>query len=104
MQIQINSENNIKISQEHIDRFKEIISAALDRYSDQITRVEAHLSDENSRKKGPDDKRCLLEARLEGLQPVAASNIASTLELAVSGAAGKLKQSLASIKGRLRNY
>ena len=100
MQIQINSENNIKISQEHIDRFKEIVSAALDRYSDQITRVEAHLSDENSHKKGPDDKRCLLE----GLQPVAASNIASTLELAVSGAAGKLKQSLASIKGRLRNY
>ena len=104
MQIQINSENNIKTGQEHIDRFKELISSALDRYSDQITRVEAHLSDENSHKKGPDDKRCLLEARLEGLQPVVASNIASTLELAVSGAAEKLKQSLASIKGRLRNY
>ena len=42
-----------------------VVRGALDRFSEQITRVEVHLSDENSDKKfGTDDKRCLLEARL----------------------------------------
>lgn len=104
MQIQFNSDNNTKASQGFTAKLEAIISDALNRFSDQITRIEVHLSDENSHKNGPDDKRCLIEARLEGLQPVAATNIASTLEEAVSGAADKLKHSLDSIKGKLRNY
>lgn len=104
MQIQFNSDNNIKANQGLAAKLEAIIADALNRFSDQITRIEVHLSDENSHKSGPDDKRCLIEARLEGLQPVAASNNASTLEEAVRGAADKLKHSLDSIKGKLRNY
>jgi hypothetical protein len=64
--------------------------------------VEVHLSDENSDKKsGVDDMRCLLEARLAGLQPIAVSHEAATLQGAVHGAAEKLKRSLDSTLGRL---
>ncbi|HZK65494.1 MAG TPA: HPF/RaiA family ribosome-associated protein [Puia sp.] len=104
MQVQINSENNIKISQEQIAAFQGMISDALEHYSDRLMWAEAHLSDENGNKNGPNDKRCLLEVRPKGLQPVVASNTASTLEEAISGAADKLRQSLAGIKGRQENH
>jgi len=74
---------------------------ALDRFADQITRVEVHLSDENSDKKsGRADMRCLLEARLAGLQPISVSEEAATLAQAVDGATRKLKRSLESTLGR----
>ena len=37
-----------------------------ERFSAHITRVEVHLGDENAGKRGSDDKRCMMEARLEG--------------------------------------
>jgi hypothetical protein len=52
-----------------------VVRDSLDRFSEQITRVEVHLSDQNSDKKfGNEDKRCLLEARLAGLQPISVSD------------------------------
>ena len=81
-----------------------LISEGLSRFSDQITRLEVHLSDENSLKEGLNDKRCLLEARLEGRQPIAVKNQANNLEQAVVGAVDKLKVSLDTKIGRLKNY
>ena len=76
----------------------------LSRFSHQITRVEVHLSDENSDKEGLNDKRCMIEARLEGIKPIAVTNHANTHEQAVAGAVEKLKTSLDTILGRLRNH
>jgi hypothetical protein len=75
----------------------------LDRFGTQVTRVEAHLSDENSGKFGVDDKRCLLEARLADLQPIAVSHEAATMQQAAAGAAEKLQRALESRIGRLRD-
>jgi ribosome-associated translation inhibitor RaiA len=58
--------------------------------SDHVTRVEVHLTDERGPKSGKNDKRCMMEARLEGRQPIAVTDEASTLDLAVNGAADKL--------------
>jgi hypothetical protein len=46
----------------------------------------------------------MLEARLEGLQPIAVTNNADTIELAVKGAVDKLKSSLDTVIGRMRNH
>jgi hypothetical protein len=43
----------------------------------------------------------MIEARLKRLQPVAASHQAPTIDLAVTGAAEKLKRAIDSIVGRL---
>jgi ribosome-associated translation inhibitor RaiA len=105
MLIQINTDDNINQSDALPERTEATIRNVLDRFADQVTRVEVHLSDENSDKKsGNADMRCLLEARLEGLQPVAVTDTAATVEQAVDGAARKMRRSLDSILGRRKKH
>ena len=59
--------------------------------------------DQNSDKSGQDDKRCMMEARLEGRQPTAVTHQAASLADAVDGAADKLKRSLESTLARLKD-
>lgn len=103
MHIQINTDKNIDGSDAFADQMKVIVESTLNRFVEHITRVEVHLSDENSDKAGINDKRCLMEARLEGRQPIAVTHQAATLDLAVQGAAGKLKNMIESNLGRLSN-
>jgi ribosome-associated translation inhibitor RaiA len=103
MQIQINTDSNIDANDELVQELEAVVSRALDRFGTQVTRVEVHLSDENSGKFGLDDKRCLLEARLADLQPIAVSHEAATIQQAAAGAAEKLRRSLESRIGRLRD-
>jgi len=104
MHIQINTDSNIEGDNALTQRVETTVREALDHFSEHITRVEVHLSDENSGSKfGTEDKRCLLEVRLVGHQPIAVSHQASTLERAVDGAAKKMKRSLVSTLGRLDN-
>lgn len=102
MKIQINNDKNISGSEEFRAPIIASITDELSRFSRQITRVEVHLSDENSNKTGAKDKRCVLEARLKGIKPVAVTNQANSIERAIDGALEKLKKSLTTILGRLR--
>ncbi|MEO5603491.1 MAG: HPF/RaiA family ribosome-associated protein [Cyclobacteriaceae bacterium] len=104
MNIQINTDNNIEGSARMSAYFTETLEQAFSRFDDQITRLEVHLSDENGNKGGVDDKRCLLEARLKGLKPVVVTHHAETIDSAISGAAEKLKKTLDSTIGKLRNH
>lgn len=103
MHIQINTDKNVDGSDAFTDQMKVIVESTLNRFVEHITRVEVHLSDENSDKAGINDKRCLMEARLEGRQPIAVTHQAANLGLAVQGAAGKLKNMIESNLGRLSN-
>ena len=104
MKIQINTDKNTSASEELRASLTSLISEALSRYDNQITRLEVHLSDEDGKKVGINDKRCMIEARFEGRQPIAVHNRADSNEQAVSGAIDKLKTSLAKTTERLRNY
>jgi ribosome-associated translation inhibitor RaiA len=103
MQIQINTDKNIQGREALAGELSSSIESALSRFSQHITRVEVHLSDENSEAKGGNDKRCLMEARLEGRPPVAVTDRASTVEVAVKGASAKLARSIDSTLGRLND-
>jgi len=63
--------------------------------------VEVHLADENGQKTGGHDKKCTLEARLAGLQPVAATDHGASLDQAMDGALEKLVALLDHKLGRL---
>jgi ribosome-associated translation inhibitor RaiA len=103
MTIQINSDKQIVVDAE-VSRFVETeVNRALGRFDSQLTRVEVHLSDLNSHKPGQRDKRCQLEARPAGGKPVSVSDEAATMELAVRGAADKMKRLLESSFGRSRD-
>jgi len=96
MQIQINTDSNIEGHEKLVAEVENIVKSKLSQFSDQITRVEVHLSDENSHKDGQDNKRCMMEARIKRCQPIAVTHQASTLDQAVDGAANKMKKSLKS--------
>jgi ribosome-associated translation inhibitor RaiA len=104
MLIQFNTDKNVTGSEELIASSTSLISEELSRFSQQITRVEVHLSDENGNKKGVNDKRCIVEARLAGMKPIAVTDHANTHEQAIFGAVDKLKTSLEKITGRLEDY
>jgi len=101
LQIQVNSDENVEGGEALSARVSAEIHTRLDRFSQHITRIEVHLSDENAGKSGGSDKRCLIEARLEGRQPEVASDQAATLESAYSGAAKKLQRALETTLGKL---
>lgn len=103
MQIQVNTDENVEGGQDLSARVSAEIRTRLDRFSQHITRIEVHLSDEDGAKSGGSDKRCLIEARLEGRQPEVASEQADTLEGAYSGAAKKLQHVLESTLGKLNH-
>ena len=100
MKVQVNTDSNIEGREEMTQQVEAALRAAVGRFTDQITRVEVHLSDLNSHKFGPADKRSLHEARLAGRQPTAVSHQAGTIQEAIEGAAEKLKSSLESTLGR----
>lgn len=101
MQIQVNTDENIQGSEDLSAKVSAEIHARLDRFSQHITRIEVHLSDENADKHGAADKRCLIEARLEGRQPEVVSDEADTLKKAYSGAARKMQRVLKTTLGKL---
>lgn len=96
MIIQLNTDKNISGNARLEDYLNSVITEELNRFSDDITRVEVHLSDENGSKSGKDDKKCILEARLSHKQPIAVTSYADTIEKAVSEGLTKLKSALAT--------
>jgi hypothetical protein len=77
-----------------------VVDEALMHHRDHITRVEVHLGDENGAKTSPADKRCMMEARLDGRQPIAVTHHADTVESAVHGAARSLAKAIDGVIGR----
>lgn len=101
MLVQFNSDKNIEGTEALALRSEETIRSALAHFSGQITRIEMHVSDENSSKKVGDDAiRCRIEARLSGRQPIAVSHSASTVAMSVDGAADKMKRAIEALVGR----
>ncbi|MFN3711251.1 MAG: HPF/RaiA family ribosome-associated protein [Alishewanella aestuarii] len=104
MQVQINSDRNIQADERLAEFVRDTLQHKLQRFADHLTRVEVHLSDENgSTKHEGNDKRCLLEARPQGLEPLAVTEFAPTVGQAITGAADKLQRKLSTVIGKLRD-
>ena len=104
MQIQINTGHNIEGHEALATQVSSVVADSLSRFSDSITHVDVHLSDVNSDKKGGDrDMRCVIEAHLNGLQPLAVTNQAATIDQSVDEAAEKMTHLLKHTLGRLEH-
>lgn len=105
MKIQVNTDSNIQGREALIAEVETTVANSLRHFEAHITRIEVHLSDENSNHKGGgNDKRCLIEARIEGRQPVAVSHLSDSLSQAMTGAAQKMKASLNSALGKQHSH
>ena len=101
MQIQLNTDKHLVGSDDLALQLEGSLRTALGHLADRITRYEVHLSDLNGDKTGGDDKRCLIEARVAGRQPISITHEAPTVTLAIDGAADKLARALERAFGRL---
>jgi ribosome-associated translation inhibitor RaiA len=104
MHIEISHDNHLHIYNDEASTVSALIEGSVARFAERITRVECHLGDLNATKGGATDKRCMLEARLNGLQPIAVTHQADSLLLAIEGAAEKLERALTRRLGRLESH
>lgn len=101
MKIQVNTDRNVEGSDALVLMVETEVQSALEHYEDRLTRVEVHLGDEDGEKGGAADKRCLLEARPAGMQPVVVTADADNLEQACKDASRKMQSLLNSTFGRI---
>jgi ribosome-associated translation inhibitor RaiA len=101
MQVQVNTDKNIEHHASLTSHVESVVKDTLSHFNGQISRVEVHLSDENAHKSGDGDLRCLMEARIQGYQPLAVTEHAVNVHQAIQGAADKLKRAVESALGRL---
>ena len=91
MNVLVHTDRNIHTDADLDQRLGDDVASALDRFADDLTRVEVHLSDESAGRSTEDDITCLLEARPARQDPVTVTHRASTVEDALSGATDKLE-------------
>jgi ribosome-associated translation inhibitor RaiA len=101
MQIIVNTDNHIQGDSRITEEAESYVEDAVRHFKKHITRVEVHLQDANSKKSGGHDKRCMMEARIEGHEPVAVSHEAESVLFALDGASERLKSALEHTLGRL---
>lgn len=101
MQISVNTDKTIERTAGLEDHVKEVVKASLHRFGEHIGRVDVHLSEGNAQKSSDGDIRCMIEARVNGYQPIAVTDHDATLHQSINGAADKLQRAIDSALGRL---
>ncbi len=104
MQIHVSTDSSIEGGAGLAAHVTTVVTGALDRFTGRISRVDVHLSDENGDKTRPDDKKCLLEARIDGRTPSVVSHNANTVDEAVTGATHKMQRVLDTTFAKLQSH
>lgn len=94
MQFQFNSDSSVMGTENVAERIETAVRAKIKRFEDRLTRLEVHVSDENGRKGGADDKVCTIEARPRGGKPLGVTGKASDVDAAARIAANTLAERL----------
>lgn len=104
MQVQVNANHTVQTG-ESLERWATAqLNESLARFRADITSVDVHMSDENGDKVSPDHKKCMMEARLSGHEPVAVNHQGANVDEAFRGAADKLKRALDHAIGKMRDH
>ena len=101
MQVHINADKNISGALGLQDRVEEVLAQELKPVAEHVTRVDVHLNDLKKGKKGYDDMRCQIEARLKGREPISVEQRASDIYQALHNAARQLRRALGNEQGKL---
>ena len=101
MQVQFQTDNHIEGTEAMSQWVTTTLKSSLARFSGQITRVQAHVSDENGGKKNTEESiQCTLEVRLEGHQPLVLKHHGANLNQAIEGAAEKMGRLIENTLGK----
>jgi ribosome-associated translation inhibitor RaiA len=103
MQIQVNTDDHIQGGEGLAQWVRDEAASRLARFKDYLTRLEVFLTDVDGGKSGVNDKRCRLEARLAGRQPVTVTAEADKMAGAFISAVDKLASALDTDLGRAKD-
>ncbi len=104
MQVQVHTNDKIQGGESLAQWVQQEVATRLARFKETITRVEVYFSDsDGAAKSGAQDKRCVVEARPAGRQPVAANAEAPKVAEALTAALDKLVRGLEADQGRARD-
>ncbi|MFC5282670.1 HPF/RaiA family ribosome-associated protein [Pedobacter alpinus] len=103
MIIQVNTDNHIEGTELLNNYVTTLFNEKLQRFDSHLTRIEVHLSDENAGKSGADDKRCNIEARLEGIDPIFASALSDDISKAIHDCLLKIKRGIEHHLDKVKN-
>ncbi len=103
MQIQVHTDNIIEGGEALTKWVQSELNTRLARFKDYITRVEAFLSETDARKVNGNHKRCVLETRVNGRQPIAVNAEVEKMGEAVNAAIEKLMRAIEADVGRLKD-
>lgn len=102
MHVQVNTSNGIDNKFTLEQWASDYLNERLARFDQDITAIEVQMSDENKADKGgPADKRCMMEARMNGQAPIAVTHFAADQDIAFRGAADKLMRAIEHAIGKL---
>ena len=107
MQILLHADPHTDGSQRMSEHLNTVVQDTMARFTDHITRVEAHLSNVHSQAQhGSDNIHCTLEARLVGLDAIVVKDHASNTHQAIDGAVRKLQRAVGTelAKQETRNH
>jgi ribosome-associated translation inhibitor RaiA len=95
MQILLHSDPNTDGSHLMAEHLETVVKAAMARFGERVTQVEAHLSDANGKNKSSgDDIHCTLDAKLLGLDAIVVKDRSGNAHQAIEGALRKLKRAV----------
>lgn len=100
MDVQINTANDVAGREALTRQLEETVRTRLSRFSERLTRVEVHVGDENG-DRGGDDKRCVIEVRPAGRDPISVTDQAGSIDQATSGALAKVATALDRAFGKI---
>jgi hypothetical protein len=103
MDIQVRTDYHVDGDQGLIGYVEQEVSSGLAGFSERITSVQVHLSEESGARKGPHELRCLMEVRLAGHAPVAVTRHGNSKDIVVHGAVADMRKVLERLHGRLDN-
>lgn len=103
MQVLVHTDDHIHGGESLAQWITDESNSRLSRFQDHITRIEVFLTDLDAGKSGSKDKRCRIEARVNGRQPVTVTDEADKMANAFIGAADKLTRALDADLGRLKD-
>lgn len=104
MQIQINTDKIINGSERLESYITAKVNDNLGRFDEFITRIEVHLTDQNSHKSGVKDIQCMMEARIEGEAPIAVTAQEADNDRAIHEALSKMNAALSKKIGKMREH
>ena len=100
MEIQFNSDSSVMGTENVAARIEAQLRQKLGRFEERLTRLEVHVGDLNGAKGGGDDKRCTIEARPRGSDPVSVTAQAGDVDAAARQAGAKMVSLLDSHFGK----